>query len=113
MNNQELFEKIVAWEFEAGESFIDHFMDDNVKPVSWAFWLLGKGYKEHANKLINMIQAQERPDQHELFEMHTYELGPDNFDGDLYEKDLLICAEFLTDSERYLKAIEEWFKENE
>lgn len=111
MNSQELLEKIIAWEYRAGESFIDYFMDDNVKPVSWAFWLLGKGHKEHANKLINMIQAKERPDQHEMFEMHTYEL--EDFDQELYEKDMLLCAEFLTDSERYLKAIEEWFAENE
>lgn len=41
---QVLKDRIIAWEHDAGESFTDYFMHDNVADRSWAFWLLGKGY---------------------------------------------------------------------
>lgn len=44
--------RIRKWEMRAGESFTDYYMHDKVKNVSWAFWLLGKGFNERANELI-------------------------------------------------------------
>jgi|SRR5579872_4357088 len=106
--------KIRAWEFNAGESFIDYYMHDNVKNVSWAFWLLGKGFTERANFLIDLIQAGNKCiDQELLYELYNNPEDPANWSTALYLKDVLLWAEFLVASDRYWKAICEWFAEND
>lgn len=112
-----LADKIRAWEYRAGESFTDYYMHDNVKDVSWAFWLLGKGYSERANILIDLIQSGEKCiDQQLLYELHTdpeqVDLGTD-YQDHLYRKDILLWAEFLVASDRYWKSISEWFAEQD
>ena len=111
-NAEELAVKILEWEYKAGESFVDYFMDGKVLPVSWAFWLLGKGYSKHANTLIDLLTAKQRPDQDIKFSVNVdYESG--SWDQEAYEKDVLLYAEFLTASDRYFKTISEWFAEPE
>lgn len=111
-----LANKMRAWELDAGESFTDYYMDGRVKPVSWVFWLLGKGFTEKANMLIDKIQAGERYiDQTEMFHINFN----DEMDWwkepteDLYFADFMIWAEFLIASDRYWKDISEWFEEKE
>lgn len=111
----ELAVQIRDWEIRAGESFTDYYMDDRVKPVSWAFWLLGKGYTEKANYLIDAITVKESLDQTELFHINysdEIEWGPGQEGWSaaevIYESDFLIWAEFLCASDRYFKDIESW-----
>lgn len=100
--------KISAWEMDAGESFTDYYMHDHVKNVSWAFWLLGKGFTERANELIDLIQAGNKCIDQELL----YVLCEYNSDQDAeYEENVLLWAEFLVASDRYWKDITEWFAE--
>lgn len=107
-NKQVLAEAIHKWEQNAGESFTDYFMHDRVKDVSWAFWLLGKGYSERANMLIDLIQAGNKCiDQELLYHLHMTE----EWDEELYSKDIDLWADFLTASDRYFKEIEGWFKD--
>lgn len=110
-----LAKQLRAWELDNGEGFTDYYMDGYVKPVSWAFWLLGKGYVIKANMLIDKITHSEYLDQDELFHIHysdDIEWGPDQkgFDAAeaVYEKDFLIWVEFLCASDRYFKDIAEW-----
>ncbi|AFQ96347.1 hypothetical protein [Bacillus phage vB_BceM_Bc431v3] len=43
MNKQEIYDKIVAWQMEAGEDFLDYF-DSSLTPGSFMMWCRGKGY---------------------------------------------------------------------
>lgn len=107
-NKLVLKEKILSWEANAGESFTDYFMHNRVKDVSWAFWLLGKGYEERANILINKIQAGEKCiDQETLYHIHM-----DVWDEEEFHKDVELWADFLTASDRYFNEVKAWFEEN-
>lgn len=116
-NAIKLAAKIRAWELAAGESFTDYYMHDKVKDVSWAFWLLGKGYSERANELIDLIQAGNKCiDQELLYHLNYDESQYDGFNWDtvvepVYMKDVLLWAKFLVASDRYWKSITEWFAE--
>lgn len=111
---QKLAQTLRDWEMDAGESFTDYYMDDRVKPVSWAFWLLGKGYTEKANKLIDDITARRSVGQMDTFHIH-YADGMSWSDWDAadatYFKDFLIWADFLCASDRYFKDIKEWLED--
>lgn len=119
MTKEELIEKIQEWEHGAGESFTDYFMHDNVKDNSWAFWLLGKGYTERANVIIDLIlKGEDCLDQSLLYEIHSATIEDDYgtplspWPRELYEKDVELWAEFLTATEFYKQKVVEFFKEN-
>lgn len=114
---EELVNKISEWEHEAGESFTDYFMHDNVKTLSWAFWLLGKGFTEHALVIIRGLEKGETYfDQEELFEIypeHSYEDGKEpEWNPDSYEKNTEIWAEFLVATDSYQERVLKFFKGN-
>ena len=109
--------RIQNFEFEAGESFTDYFMDDEVFYTSFAFWLLGKGFQERANFQINEINRRGGPhgfsDQELMFNVHAsplkefegkivcWELNTGTELDEAQQKDYLLWAEFLTSSDRY------------
>lgn len=43
MNKEEIYNSIVEWQWEAGESFTDNFNSD-IHPLTFMTWCLGKGY---------------------------------------------------------------------
>lgn len=110
-------ERIQNFECEAGESFTDYFMDDEVFYTSFAFWLLGKGFQERANFQINEINRRGGPsgfsDQELMFDVHASPLK--KVEGEIVcwqldsgaeldearQNDYLLWAEFLTSSDRY------------
>lgn len=114
MTKQELTEKIGKWEHSAGESFTDYFMHDNVKDNSWAFWLLGKGFTEKANEIIDEILAGNKCiDQEVLYEIYpVYNDEDNNFSEDNYDKNMDLWAEFLSATPFYLNKVTEFLKEN-
>ena len=102
--------KIRSWELRAGESFTDYYMHDKVKNVSWAFWLLGKGFQERANTLIDLIQSGETYiDQELLYELYGYE---EPWTEEIHKQNIELWAEFLIASDRYWNEIVQWFKDN-
>lgn len=104
--------KIVEWEFSAGESFTDYYMHDHVKDVSWAFWLLGKGFVTRANTLIDLIQAGKKCiDQELLYNLHDHMQAYVNDQEAAHTDNVLLWAEFLVASDRYWKDITKWFSE--
>lgn len=123
-----LIDKISKWEYEVGESFTDRFMHDNVRDVSWAFWLIGKGFKERGNIIINLVDRGETClDQSLLYEIHYSKIIDGEY-GDhgeeaykksreyaeeMYDKDIELWAEFLTSSDVYLERITKWFNEED
>lgn len=117
-NPVELAKQIRAWERQAGESFTDYYMDDHVKEVSWAFWLLafdGGRHSDRANYLIDEVTAKQSLGQEEKFHLfynpemswgstHEEWLAAE----EVYLQDFMLWAEFLTASDRYFKDIEDW-----
>lgn len=114
---EKLIKIIKDWEVDAGESFKDYFLHDNVKALSWSFWLLGKGFAEHALQLINKIEKGETYfDQEELFDIYPEYVG-ENKHGDPkwseenYNKNIEIWAEFLIATNSYQKRVISFFKD--
>ena len=97
------------WELTAGESFTDYYMHDRVKNVSWAFWLLGKGFQARANFLIDMITISSYLEQEILYELYG---DPENWTEETHFQNVELWAEFLIASDRYWNEIVQWFKEN-
>ena len=112
--------RIANFETEAGESFVDYFMDDNVFFTSWAFWLVGKGYLQRGNMIVNEINARGGPrgwsDQEFVFGINTSpivvdegigayceELEDFNLLNTAQELDYRLWAEFLISTDRYFK----------
>lgn len=110
MEIQELKEKIIQWELDNQESFIDYFMHDKVKDGSWAFWLLGKGYSERANVIIDLLVSKKTLDQALLYQVNSA-LVVENYGDDEpfnkfnYYKDIELCAEFLLSNKYYKNKI--------
>lgn len=121
MTPQELVEKIYEWENHAGESFNDYFAHDNISNTSWAFWLIGKGFKEHGNAIL---EEHNKPGndlhyvgQEELFEIYPIYVGKNEYGDPKWieeneEKNFLLMAEFLLDTPIYTKRVMDWFEEN-
>lgn len=117
----ELAKQIRDWERQAGESFTDYYMDDRVKEVSWAFWLLafdGGRHSDRANYLIDELTARKSLGQEEKFHLfydpemswgstHDEWLAAE----EVYFQDFMLWAEFLTASDRYFNDIEDWLTE--
>ena len=118
---QVLKDRIRSWEQDAGESFTDYFMHDNVAYRSWAFWLLGKGHTIRANKIIEEIVKQESKgrlslSQELLFDVHgeytwNEDTQKETWHEDLYDKNVMLWAEFLLATSLYTGRVEEFFKE--
>lgn len=119
---QILKDRITAWEYNAGESFTDYFMHDNVADRSWAFWLLGKGYTVRANEIIEEIVRQQESkayiclDQELLYDIHgeytwDEESKTHNWSQENYDKNVMLWAEFLLATPLYTNRVEEFFKE--
>lgn len=119
---QALKDRIIAWEHNAGESFTDYFMHDNVADRSWAFWLLGKGYTSRANEIIEEIVRQESNkirlclDQELLYDVHGQEPWDEeaktyNWNQENYDKNVMLWSEFLLATALYTGRVEEFFKE--
>lgn len=110
--------RIKNFELEAGESFTDYFMDGEVFAGSWGFWLIGKGYTERGNAIINAYNKANKKhwsDQELCFavnasplrwDMDSKEFYPWQLDRDInldlaINADYKLWAEFLISSDRY------------
>lgn len=111
MSKIDLFEKITHWEFKAAESFNDNFSHDFINDVAWAYWLLGKGFTEHANEIILEIIAGETCIDQELLYHVFPENEPDGFNEENYLKNVLLMAEFLTSTPHYHAAVTQFLNE--
>lgn len=77
MTKEELFDKIQNWEIDHSESFNDYFSHDNIRDSSWAFWLLGKGFNNHAHIIMDEILADNKCiDQEVLY--HVFSTKDEN-----------------------------------
>lgn len=108
---EELVKLIFEWEREAGEDFMDYFLHDNVKPLSWSFWLLGKGFTEHAlNIIIKLERGESYFDQDELFEVY-----PEEEDQwlEVRTKNTNLWAEFICATASYRQRFKDFITDHE
>ncbi len=111
-----IFDQIIEWETKAGESFNDYFSHDSINDVSWAMWLLGKGYKEHATKIIVEINAGNRCiDQNVLYELKPVSEYADDLTreevNDNFTYNMKIMAEFLAATDTYRTKFNNFIKD--
>jgi hypothetical protein len=112
MTKEELFQKITDWEIDKGESFNDYFSHSNISNQSWLFWLLGKGYIEHANRIIDEILKGEKCiDQVLLYDVYTEDDALDWEEA--LDKNTKLMAEFLTSTPYYTNKVTEFFNDEE
>lgn len=113
MNKEEIFENICKFEEEFGESFYDYFSHDNIKDNSWAFWLLGKGFTEKANEIINLILEGDTCISQDIL-YHVYmEYNERNGEYSIKnaDKNIMLQAEFLSSTPYYTKKVIDFFNE--
>lgn len=114
------------WEQSVGEDFLDYFFDDVVYINSWALWLLGKGYRQRANFLIESIQNNEIDNldndskfHPNLTELHYWEAEKqihanpiaeynDSNYTSLYNSDIALWVEFLLSIASYKDTYLTW-----
>lgn len=109
MTTQQLTETIKDWELDFGESFPDYFMHDNVNDQSWAFFLLGKGYVERANQIIDeILKGNKCIDQELLYEVYPM----DNWTEEQHSKNVSLWAEFLVSVPYYMEKVTKFLEEN-
>lgn len=113
---KKLAARIHEFEHEAGESFADYFMATNkVKPVSWGFWLLGKGFIERANEILDIIEEGKTPDQELMFQAYSQHMDTDSVSNEAfhreYDKDILLIAEFLCSTNIYQRRVAAFFEQ--
>lgn len=118
---QQLANKIGEWEYEIGESFTDRFLDDSVTDRTWVGYLFGRGYTDRANHLISLMNKSKYNISCLQLKFQPNSTFIDGEEGDyatdmgedfeeLYEKDLLLWAQFILDCEILNKKAEEFFK---
>lgn len=101
---------IKKFETTVGESFTDYFMHDQISEVAWAYFLMGKGYDERANAILNLLDSGETClDQSLLFEINSSIIEEDFGDSGehyintlgaekhkkLYDNDIDLWSEFI------------------
>ena len=89
-------------------------MHDSVADNSWAFWLLGKGYNEKANEIIQLILDGETCiDQETLYDIFPeYVDNSDKWSEENHHKNIELWSEFLLATPIYTKRITEFLDEN-
>ena len=113
MTKEKLAEKISEWCEDAGESFTDYFMHDNVNDSDWANWLLSKGFSEKAHEILGLIEEGETCiDQDVLYEVYSEHDDNGKYDFTAYDKNIEVWADFLVSTPTYLKKVIDFFEEN-
>ena len=122
---------ILEWEHRTEMDFLEVFFEDIVFLNSWACWLLGKGFNQRANFLIESILGNRSKylDDDSKFhvnltelchfteedEIHANHIVSFSEDEDvytkLYEMDVRLWVEFLLSTKVYSKIFLEWIEE--
>ena len=115
-SKEKIFEEIVVWEESMGECFYDYFCHDNISNVSWAFFLLGKGFVKHANDIVNEhVNNDGYVGQEELYELKPVnggeiELSVDE-ERENWRYNMEVMSEFLSLTDFYQNKLTNFFKE--
>lgn len=123
MNKQEIYDKIVDWQMEAGEDFLDYF-DSDLNIPNYMFWCLGKGYIT-ADRFHNWEIAMKRGDYEAewatsvVHSCHGDEdtkgyavVWEEDWTEEGQEKAYGYLAEFMSESLTYQRRLQRFLEEN-
>jgi hypothetical protein len=106
--------RIIDWEIEAGETFMDYFMHDTVDDGAWAYWLLSRGHVKHANNILMEILSGEKCiAQDVLYEVYDEREGDNGYSEENIVKNIELMAEFLVADSKYLEKLNQFLENKE
>ncbi|AXQ67699.1 hypothetical protein KIOSHI_22 [Bacillus phage Kioshi] len=120
MDKQEIYGKIVAWQMEAGEDFLDYF-DGDLRAGSYMMWCRGKGYIT-----IEQLNLWEKADDFDsgCATAYVHDCGnygepipyavvsEEDWTEEGQEKAYMILAEFISESVTYQHRLQKFLEEN-
>jgi hypothetical protein len=115
MTSDEVYESICDWIEGMGECFFDYFCHDNIHNGSWAFYLLGRGFTDHGNTIIEEILASDGyVDQDVLYEIKDpYDMNVSIEQRNAHEEyNLKIMSEFIASNRYYTDKFNEFIKKH-
>lgn len=111
MSKEYYYGKIIDWEMEAGESFLDYF-DSDMNAFNIMFWIRGKGYITQEN-----FNKWEEDMMHRSFTLgvQDYLSNPEDSYGIIkeWEAGIMIIAELISESTTYQKRLEKFLEDNQ
>lgn len=106
--------RIIDWEIESGEMFMDFFMQDKVDDGAWAYWLLARGYVKHANTILMEIFAgEENIEQDTLYGVYNEHEEDVHLSEENMVKNIQLMSEFLIEHPKYLEELNKFLEKNE
>ncbi|UXQ88884.1 hypothetical protein Thu_24 [Bacillus phage Thurquoise] len=120
MDKQEIYDKIVAWQMDAGEDFLDYF-DGDLVPGSFMMWCRGKGYItieqlnlwEEDDDASSMWATRYVHDCGNSGEPIPYAVvSEEDWTEEGQEKAYMILAEFISESVTYKIRLQEFLEDN-
>jgi hypothetical protein len=122
MNKQEIYESVMEWQMEAGESFTDYFNSD-IHPLTYMSWCLGRGYL--SPEKYNMWAKAYRKNELEATDPNYFvynEYGDEDamfavvvsedFNEEDFEKAFRILAEFISEIDIYQDRLKRFLADN-
>lgn len=117
ITNEELVDLIRKWEMDAGESFTDYFLDmySYHDDDGWLLFLKEKGFTSLLAEIKDSCYTFKDgsvslcTDQQLKFE--PFSSAQEEWDEDVYRKDVALWAEFIRSSARVRGELETFFEE--
>lgn len=120
MTVRNIYEKILKYEQENGESFIEEF-DSNINPISFMFWCYGRGYITREKFLLWEDNFTKKKISAHCLNTYLYNedgkngpnfsiINSDEYNNDDYETALSILSNFIYSSNTYLERFNKFMK---
>lgn len=105
---------IIEWEIDNTAIFADKFMQTNIDNGAWAYWLLAKGYVNHANEIImDLLSGDKDLPTHILYEVYDETTEPPHICEQNMIKNFELIAEFLVETPQYLEKLNNFLENKE
>lgn len=104
---------IIEFEIETSKRFDESFMYVNVDNGSWAYWLLAKGYVNHANIiLMEIMNDSENINSAVLYQVFNEKEEDFKLNDENMIKNVKLIAEYLVETPLYLDKLNKFIEQN-
>lgn len=115
---EQIVKEIRDWEYKAGESFTDYFLDSDDYDEKWIAFIESKGFLDSSQKIKKETYIDRNnkviyhADQHIKFDINCCKMEDEqgDWDDEAYVKDLNLWAEFILSDESVLSDFEKFLK---